>query len=83
VQDAGLAMQMKVHLREDPEGGVPRHALGAWRAARSAAHCNRRGGWVGGTPCVPGDSDGGAPRAEARVRGGDARHTDRATVTSR
>ncbi len=46
MQDAGLAVQMRVHLREDPEGGVPRHALGAWSGAqrRSAAAQRRLGG---------------------------------------
>jgi hypothetical protein len=69
-QDAGLAVQMRVHLREDPEGGVPRHALGAWRAAHSAAQPPHRGGWVGGTPCVGG---WWSAAAEACVRGGDVR----------
>jgi hypothetical protein len=77
VQDTGLAVQMRVHLREDPEDGVPRH----WaHRERRAAPLSRRGaaaGWE--VPSVyPGD--GGAPRAEARVRGGDARHRDRATL---
>jgi hypothetical protein len=73
VQDAGLAVQMRVHLRlgEDPEGGAGRMESGAQR--RSAAAPRRLGGRY---PVYPGD--GGAPRAdsEACVRGGDARLTE-------
>ncbi len=75
MQDAGLAVQMRVHLWEDPEGGVPRHALGAWSGVKepSAAQPPHDGGWVVGTLCVLGGWWSAARRG-ARARGGCTAH---------
>ena len=62
VQPGRGALQKKVHIREDPEGGVPRHARSACSGAKR--RCSRREAAAGRVVPRVHLGDGGAPRAE-------------------